>query len=127
MSINEDKLRNLFRQLKASEPSTGFEDRLMLKIARSIKVRNRSKKILTTIAVLGCIAGLLISVRFLFSYFDIQLEAPQWSDFWASFKFELPVVELPSLLVVMLAVVVLLLLVTDMLIWRHRFNKKMKA
>lgn len=127
MSENDDKLRELFKQLPTEEPSMAFDSKFMLKINELAEVKakkkRRSKLLLVGASILGGLAGLFGLTWFLFSYYGIEIEGPQYS--WSSIDIEIPKVEFPSMLV-MLAIAVTFLLCIDMLIRRHRFNKRQK-
>lgn len=128
MSTDNDKLRELFKQLPIEGPSMGFENKLMLKVTELAEAKARKKRfskwLLISLSILVGLAGVLRLTWFLLDYYDIEIESPQYS--WTNIELDAPKVEFPFMLV-MFAVGVLLLLSLDLLLRRHRFIKHSKV
>lgn len=124
MSIENNRLRDLFKQLKKEKVSEEFNSKLMLKVNGLARVNAQKRRIkdrfFIILAILGGVAGILILTWGIFYYYGLELNIPQLST--ASIKASICKVKL-HLTATMLAIAVLLLLVVDMLIRKHRLGK----
>ncbi|MDR0660479.1 MAG: hypothetical protein LBG19_06705 [Prevotellaceae bacterium] len=128
MNEGNDKLKDLFKELKIEEPSIGFTSRLIHKVDTIIEAKDKKRKalnkILIGICILGGLTGIFGLTWFLFGYYGIEVNTPQIS--WPVIEVDMPTLKFPSF-IVMLAIVVLLLLSVDLFIRKRHYSKKQKV
>ena len=117
----KDKLKSLFQEMELNEPSWGFEDRLMAQIQHVIierdKKRLQKKKIYSWLSV-----SLAIASIFVLPVLVLWLAGWNITQF-SETSFSIPVVEIPSSLVMIFGTA-LLLLVADLFIRKNAFDRK---
>lgn len=135
--INEDKLKGMFEKMPLRDPSSSFEQRLMMSIGMEAKKKQKKLKIrniiYTSLSIGAAIAAIVVIPLIIFQImgwsFDIQppqIEMP---------KIEIPQLQFPKLkiqsieansYILVLGAAILLLVIGDLLIRKYIMNKKHK-
>lgn len=121
---DDDKLRDIFLEIKTGQPSAGFEDKLMQQI-QIVAAKKRKKKIqlrtiYNTCALIGGSTAIIVLPFILFNFFGIEMDfaLPE-----INYSAKMPAVNIDPMWILICSSA-LLLLIADVLIRRYIKNKK---
>ncbi len=124
--VDDDKLRDMFREISFDEPSSGFENRLMQHIEIVAAKQNKKKILHKTIynvcALIAGVAAIIIlpCVIIYFAGIKLNYELPSFK-----YSFKMPDMDINPIWILM-CLSVLILLVADMFIRKHLRAKNSK-
>ncbi|MDR0560619.1 MAG: hypothetical protein LBG92_10655 [Prevotellaceae bacterium] len=114
-TISDKQLKDLFKQISADSPSSGFMEKLMDKVELEVSKQVKRQKWIPFLQMAAGIFAILF-LPVLYIYFVIP-------DFFS--QFAIPCIDLKSNLnVTVTGLIVLLLLVADTLLRQHYFSKR---
>ncbi|MFT4170449.1 MAG: hypothetical protein QM653_15125 [Dysgonomonas sp.] len=123
MKRADDKLRDIFLEIRTDQPSAGFESKLMQQIqtvaAKENKKRSRLRTIYNTCALIGGIAAIVILPCVLFYFSGIE---PNFSLSEINYSIKMPAINVNPVWILM-SLSVLILLLADMFIRNYLKNK----
>lgn len=76
---NDDKLKNLFREMNIAEPSLGFEERLMRQIEIETERKRKRNKLYNILWLFAGISAVTASVILVLQYIGISVSVPEFS------------------------------------------------
>lgn len=124
MKRADDKLRDIFLEIRTDQPSAGFESKLMQQIqtvaAKENKKKSRLRTIYNTCALIGGIAAIVILPCVLFYFSGIE---PNFSLSEINYSIKMPAINVNPVWILM-SLSVLILLLADMFIRNYLKNKK---
>ena len=76
-----DKLKNLFHEVRTENPSTDFMESLMLRIEKEALAKRKKKYLLNYLLFASGIAGIFLIPALIIYFLDIQIEAIKLPNF----------------------------------------------
>lgn len=121
---DDDKLEDLFHEIKQVDPSFGFESRLMQQIQQAAGKKVKHNQLMTIIAILSGIVAMIGLPAILFTIvgwspkIDMQILKNNYNWDFLTFSFSSPTIFLPC--------IALILLLGDMFVRKHIWDRKHK-
>ena len=107
-----DKLKNMFHEVRMENPSADFMENLMLRVEKEALAKRKKKYILNYLAVASGIAGIFLIPALIFHFFDIQIKTIKLPNFSLEIQSIFENLSIDPM-IIGLGVVVLLLLLGD--------------
>ncbi len=119
----EDKLKNMFSEIKTENLSSNFMDNLMLRVEKEVVAQNKKKYFLNYLLIASGVAGIFLIPALIIYFTDIEISSIQFPNVLAGLQSIFKNFSIDPR-IAGLGLIILLLLLGDLILRKFSAHKK---